>query len=222
MFNVNNQRMKALSPMKVRIAILVIVFLFGGSDVVSAQDRIGSIYRPNRGPQGPIANKTARRKGDLITVLISETQDVSNQETSNIKRETSLDYALTDLDLTPNAFSTLPSLGGNSADELKGTANYAKKGDFTARVTAIIVDTHPNGNLVISGRREIRIDQEIKVLEISGIIRRFDILPDNTIVSEKVADARVSYAGSGPLTDATNRTGFAAFVVDALRWLWPF
>ena len=213
---------KSTRTMKLRFAILLAALLFGATDTVQAQDRVGSIYRPNRGPQGPIANKTARRKGDLITVMISETQDVSNQETSNIKRQTSLDYALTDLDITPNAFSTLPTLGGTGEDSLSGTANYNKKGDFTARVTAIVVDTHPNGNLVISGRREIRIDQEVKVLEISGIIRRYDILPDNTIVSEKVADARVSYAGSGPLTDATNRSGLGSFIVKALRWLWPF
>jgi flagellar L-ring protein precursor FlgH len=187
-----------------------------------AQDRVGSIYRPDRGPQGPIANKTARRPGDLLTVVIAENQDVTNQETSNLKRETSLDYALTAFDLKPNAFQPLPTLGGASSDELKGTANYQKKGEFKARVTAIVVDVLPNGNLVISGRREIRIDQETKVLEITGIVRRFDIKPDNTIQSELVASANVSYAGTGPLTDTTNRQGLGKFIFDCLRWLWPF
>lgn len=208
--------------MKARIALLILGALFGATDLAHGQDRTGSIYRPDRGPQSPIANKTARRKGDLITVVIQENQDVSNQETSNIKRETSLDYALTNLDIAPNAFDPLPSINGSSADELNGTANYAKKGVFTARVTAIVVDTLPNGNLVISGRREIRIDQEVKVLEISGIIRRYDILPDNTVESEKVASAQVSYSGSGPLTDATNRFGLGKFIVKVLRWVWPF
>lgn len=208
--------------MKTRIALLALGLLLATPEVVSAQDRVGSIYRPNGGPQGAIANKTARRKGDLITVLIAENQDVSNQETSNFKRETSLDYQLLDLQVTPNAFDPLPSASGNSADELKGTANYAKKGAFNARVTAIVVDTLPNGNLVISGRREIRIDQETKVLEITGVVRRYDIQPNNTIQSEMVADARVSYAGNGPLTDATNRKGLGKFLLNALRWIWPF
>ncbi len=208
--------------MKARIALLLIGALFGSSEVVSAQNRVGSIYRPDGGPQSPIANKTARRNGDLITVIIQENQDVSNQETSNITRETSLDYALTELAVAPNAFNPLPTLNGSSSDELNGTANYAKKGVFTARVTAIVVDTLPNGNLVISGRREIRIDKEIKVLEISGIIRRYDILPDNTVESEKVANAQVTYAGSGPLTDATNRFGLGELLVKVIRWVWPF
>ena len=192
------------------------------ASTASAQDRVGSIYHPDRGPQGPIANKTARRPGDLLTVVISENQDVTNQETSNLKREGTLDYALTAFDIKPNAFQPLPTLGGSSVDELKGTANYQKKGEFRARVTAIIVDVLPNGNLVISGRREIRIDQETKVLEITGIVRRFDIKPDNTIESELVASANVSYAGTGPLTDTTNRKGLGKFIVDCLHWLWPF
>ena len=208
--------------MKARITLLLLAALFGSVDLAHGQDRIGSIYRPDRGPQSPIANKTARRKGDLITVVIQENQDVSNQETSNITRETSLDNALTNLALTPNAFNPLPALVGGSSDELTGTANYQKKGVFTARVTAIVVDTLPNGNLVISGRREIRIDQEVKVLEISGIIRRYDILPDNTVQSEKVANAQVTYAGSGPLTDATNRFGLGQLIVKVIRWVWPF
>jgi len=208
--------------MNARIAVVLIAALFGSPDFAHAQDRIGSIYRPNRGPQSPIANKTARRKGDLITVVIEENQDVSNRETSNITRETSLDTALTDLAVAPNAFNPLPTLGGSTNDELASTANYQKKGVFTARVTAIVVDTLPNGNLVISGRREIRIDQEVKVLEISGIIRRYDILPDNTVQSEKVASAKVSYAGSGPLTDATNRFGLGEFLVKVIRWISPF
>jgi flagellar L-ring protein FlgH len=187
-----------------------------------SQDRVGSIYRPDSGPIGPISNKTARRPGDLITVLISENQDVSNQESSNLKRETNLDYALLNFDVKPDAFNTLPRVAGEGDDELKGTANYEKKGEFTARLTAIVVDVLPNGNLVINGRREIRVDQETKVLDITGIVRRYDLKANNTIESELVADARVSYVGQGPLTDATNRKGLGKVIFDALRWLWPF
>ena len=71
------------------------------------------------------------------------------------------------------------------------------------------MDTLPNGNLLVKGRREIRIDDELKVIEFSGVVRAWDIQPDNTIESELVADARVSYQGSGPLTRSTNRRGLA-------------
>lgn len=187
-----------------------------------AQARRGSIYDSSRGPVGLIADKTASRPGDLITIVISENQDVRNEETSDLKTESDLDYALNSFDLKPNMFSTLPDLKSGKSDTFKGTANYQKTGVFTARLTAVVVDTLPNGNLVVSGRREIRIDRETKVIEVSGVIRRYDIQPDNTIKSELVADARVSYTGSGPLTRTTNRHGLGGFLHDAVVWLWPF
>ncbi len=187
-----------------------------------AQGRPGSIYDPARGPQSIIADKTARRAGDLLTVLIAESQDVANQEQSNLSKETSLDYALNSFNLKPNAFSVLPDVTAESSDEFTGTANYQKSGSLKARITAIVMDVLPNGNMVISGRREIRVDREIKTIEFSGIVRRYDVRPDNTIQSELVAEARVSYVGQGPLTNSTNRRGVGGWIHDAISWLWPF
>ena len=184
--------------------------------------RDGSIYDPEQGPQGLTANKTARRVGDLLTVVISEQQDLSNQEKTDLQRSTDLRYRLTNFDVKPNAFNVLPQVAADSADNFAGTANYQKTGRFQARLTAVVADTLPNGNLVVRGRREIRIDQEVKVLEFSGIVRRYDILPDNTVTSELVADAQVSYAGTGPLTNSTNRRGIGGWLHSLFSWLWPF
>lgn len=184
--------------------------------------RRGSIYDPDGGPVGLVADKTARRMGDLITIVIQESQNVNNEERSDLKKETTLDYALTSFNLKPDAFNLPADIIADSLDEFKGTANYIKRGAFTARVTAVVIDTLPNGNMVVRGRREIRIDQETKLIEFSGLVRRFDVAPDNTVASELVADARVSYVGSGPLTKSTNRYGIGGFIHDAIGWLWPF
>jgi len=186
------------------------------------QSRAGSIYDAGAGPFGLVANKTAGQPGDLLTVEINENQDLKNEESSDLKKETSLRQELTNFDISPGAFDILPAFAGESEDELKGTANYSKKGKFTARVTAVVVDVLPNGNLVVQGRREIRIDQETKLIEFSGVVRRWDVRADNTIPSELVADAKVAYTGNGPLTDETNRTGLGKWIHDALQWLWPF
>lgn len=184
--------------------------------------RRGSIYDPDQGPFGLVSTRTAARAGDLVTIVIQENQDVRNEESSDMKKETSLDYAFTNFDIKPNMFNPLPRVAGTSDDEFRGTANYAKKGKFTARVTAMVVDVLPNGNMVVNGRREIRIDKETKLIEFSGIIRRWDIKTDNSIASELVANAQVSYQGTGPLTNSTNRTGIGAWFHDAIGWLWPF
>lgn len=184
--------------------------------------RRGSIYDADQGPFGLVGTRTATHIGDLVTITIAENQNVKNEESSDMTKGTSLDYQLTNFDIAPKAFSTLPRVAGKSDDQFSGTANYAKKGTFTARVTAIVIDVLPNGNLIVNGRREIRIDQETKLIEFSGIIRRWDITPDNSVASELVANAKVSYTGTGPLTNSTNRRGFGAWLHDAFSWVWPF
>lgn len=187
-----------------------------------AQARAGSIYDPDHGPLSMIADKTAMRPGDLLTVLIIENQNIRNEETSQMQRGTTLDYALTSFNIKPSAFDPLPDLGATSQDDFNGRANYEKKGEFTARITTIVMDVLPNGNLVIQGRREIHIDNETKLIEFSGIVRRYDILPDNTVKSELVAQAHVSYTGEGDLTNTTNRVGLGGLIHRAIVWLWPF
>ena len=208
--------------MRKQLTLSLLAALVGLASSTSAQGRPGSIYNPDQGPLSLIADKTARRPGDLLTIIIAENQGVKNEETSQLTRATSLNYALESFNLKPGAFNPLPDIEANSTDDFNGRANYEKKGTFTARITAIVMDVLPNGNMVLQGRREIKIDNETKVIEFSGIVRRFDVQPDNTIESELVAEARISYTGEGDLTDTTNRKGFGSFVHRALVWLWPF
>jgi len=205
--------------MKLTAFLLAPALLAGAA---AAQGRPGSIYDPGTGPINPIADKTARKPGDLLTVLIIENQDIKNEETSELRRGTTLDYALNSFDIKPDAFDPLPRIAASSQDDFNGTANVEKNGEFNARITAIVMDVLPNGNMVIKGRREIQVDYEIKVIEFSGVVRRFDVKADNTILSELVADARVSYQGDGQLTDTTSRRGLGNVIHRAIIWLWPF
>jgi flagellar L-ring protein precursor FlgH len=206
--------------MKHTLALIAAGTLLASASSAMALDgaRRGSIYDADQGPFGLIGTRSATR----VTVVIQENQNVKNEESSDLTKGTNLDYQLTNFDIKPGAFTTLPRVAAKSDDQFRGTANYAKKGTFTARVTAIVVDVLPNGNLVVNGRREIRIDQETKLIEFSGIIRRWDITPDNTVASELVANAKVSYTGTGPLTNSTNRRGLGGWLHDAISWVWPF
>jgi len=75
---------------------------------------------------------------------------------------------------------------------------------------------------VVQGRREIRVDNETKVIEFSGIVRAYDVTAQNTIKSELVAEARIAYSGEGPLTNSTNRRGIGGFLHGLISWIWPF
>ena len=191
------------------------------ASTASAQRR-GSISDPGLGPVSPIADKTANRVGDLLTIIIRENQDQRNEERTDLAKNSTLNYQLLDFNVKPDTFETLPSIRTSKADTFGGTANYEKRGEFEARLTAMVVDTLPNGNLIVEGRREIRIDTERKVLEFRGIVRRYDVERDNTVESELVADAYVSYAGTGPLTRSNERRGLAKWLYNAIDWIWPF
>jgi flagellar L-ring protein precursor FlgH len=191
--------------------------------IASAQARPGSIYNPDRSAGSPISAKIALQKGDIVTVVIDESQNVRNQEQSDLSKSTNLNYKVNLFDLKPNVFSSLPAVvDADSSDGFIGQAKYEKSGAFSARLAAMVVDVLPNGNMVISGRREIRIDGETKLIEFSGVVRRFDISASNTVTSELVANATVVYKGQGPLTHSTNRSGLGSWFHDVISWLWPF
>ncbi|MBI1382962.1 MAG: hypothetical protein GC161_17975 [Planctomycetaceae bacterium] len=184
--------------------------------------RPGSIYDSSRGPVGLVSDKSARRPGDLLTVVIAEQSNLINEESSDLARSSTLDYELEAFSIKPNLFSPLPQVAASSTDEFSGSANYSKRGTFNTRLTAMVVDALPNGNLVINGRRELRVDNEVKLIEFSGVVRRYDVASDNSIQSSLVADAKVVYLGEGPMTNSTNRRGIGGWFHSLISWLWPF
>ncbi|QDU86553.1 Flagellar L-ring protein precursor [Planctomycetes bacterium Pla163] len=206
------------------LSLLLTVLVAGGACAIdaAAQNRPGSLYNTAHGPVGLIQDKTARRIGDLVTVVIVETADVSSEDSADTSKSTSLNYEMTNFDIKPDAFSLLPSLGANSSDSFSGSSQVDKRDSFEARITAMVVDVLPNGNMVISGRRELRIENQVKLIEFSGVVRRYDIASANTVPSALVADARISYVGAGPATVSTQRTGLGSWIYNALDWLWPF
>src|SRR5689334_14941189 len=85
------------------------------------QDRPGSIYKPDRGPTSMIHDKIATRVGDLVTVVISESQILKNEESTDLSRATNLNYKLNLFDVKPNAFTVLPKVDADSTDGFVGS-----------------------------------------------------------------------------------------------------
>lgn len=101
--------------------------------------------------------------------------------------------------------------GGTNAN---GRGEVDRKEEIDVSVAALVTQVLPNGNLYIAGQQEVRVNFEVRVLSIAGIIRPGDILPNNTIPYEKIAEARVSYGGRGRLTEVQN-PGWGQQVLDA-------
>jgi flagellar L-ring protein precursor FlgH len=98
-----------------------------------------------------------------------------------------------------NQLPSLASLSGSTVQT--GTGQIARLEQVNLTLAAIVTQVLPNGNLVLHGRQELRVDYDVRDLQIAGIIRPEDITPQNTIAYNQIAEARISYGGRGQLMD---------------------
>jgi flagellar L-ring protein precursor FlgH len=146
----------------------------------------------------------AFRIGDVVTVNISIKDKASLDNTSNRSRDSSVGLtSALDFDFGfggPGAKGS-GKLDGNldrtTATDSKG--GIARSESINLLVAAVVTEVLPNGNLVISGTQEVRVNFEVRVLSVAGVIRPRDISTDNSISYDKIAEARVSYGGRGPV-----------------------
>lgn len=144
----------------------------------------------------------ARQVGDIVTVNIQIDDKAEFENASDRSRRSSvsagLDYAFSfegwDADGTADA-------GINSSSNSTGQGTIDRSEKLRLSVAAVVNEVLPNGNVVISGSQEVRVNYELRVLNIAGIVRPRDISPKNTISYDKIAEARVSYGGRGRLME---------------------
>lgn len=154
-------------------------------------------------------DQRASEVGDIITVSIdisdkaeldNETsRSRSNAESAGLDNllgiEESLDRIL------PQAVDNASLIGADSSSSSSGTGSIDREEKVEIQLAALITQILPNGNMVIHGRQEVRVNYEKRVLVIDGVIRPEDISIENSISSEKIAEARIAYGGKGHITD---------------------
>jgi flagellar L-ring protein precursor FlgH len=168
----------------------------------------------------------AAKVGDLLTVQIdigdqakianTTTRSTNASENANATNLLGLESRLKGI--LPDAVdpSSLVKLGSDSANTGTGTVDRSESINLT--VAAVVMQVLPNGNLVIQGQQEVRVNNEVRELAVSGIVRPEDISNMNTIRHTQIAEARISYGGRGQITDVQQpRYGQQFFDI-----IWPF
>lgn len=158
-------------------------------------------------------DKKAMQVEDVITVLIMEDAKATNdaKTSTNKAQDASVDIQPGSLSWggVPTEYTPSVGFGGGVKQKYDGSGRTSRNGEVKATVSARIVAVYDNGNLLIEGNKEVEINSEKEILRVSGIVRPEDISPDNTIMSEKIADSRIQYTGQGD-THQASRPGLLA------------
>jgi flagellar L-ring protein precursor FlgH len=183
-------------------------------------------YQPNSlfstEAKGFFKDQRAHRIGDILTVIVTIDDSAQISNATSRKRSagneanigTSLGSVFgtkvpgIDVDATGGI-----STGGSMTDG--GTGSVNRKESLQTNVAVVVTQMLPNGNLVIEGHQEVRVNFEIRDLIVAGIVRPEDIQSDNTIVSEKIAEARIAYGGRGQITDV-QQPRYGQQIADAI------
>jgi flagellar L-ring protein precursor FlgH len=186
----------------------------------SVQTTGNSLWRP--GSRAFFPDQRAARVGDLITVVVNIT------DTADVKDSTTATRTAAEGMGVSNFFgleSKIPKiLGGSTAGSLvstnsnnnnTGTGEVNRSEAITVRVAGVITQVLPNGNFAVVARQEVRVNSELRVMQVSGIVRPQDIASDNTVLHDRMAEARISYGGRGQLTDV-NQPRYGQQMMDIL------
>ena len=156
----------------------------------------------------------ARRVGDLLTVLIVESATARNAVATNAKKSSEFD-----LDAGPGTgeldFINIFGLSNSSESKTDNQGQTSRAGQLQAQMTVQVVGVRENGDLVIQGTRVIGINSDKEQLILTGVVRAADVSPANTVLSQQIADAQISYRGKGVASSG----GKPGIIARILNWL---
>ena len=165
----------------------------------------GGLFQANR-YRPPFESRRARHVGDMVTIQIAERVTASQQSSSTVNRDSSIE---TNVGLLPlltggalaNAKQVLGINAGSEAD-FQGGGGTTSANTFTGSITTTVVDVLPNGHLVVTGEKQIGVNQNVDVLRFTGTVDPYQLQPNSVISSTQVANVRVESRGRGQQNSA--------------------
>jgi flagellar L-ring protein precursor FlgH len=158
--------------------------------------------------------------GDVLTVVLNEATQAARTQNNNVSRESSNDVMPAGLLASAAKMGGL--LGGAKLDggstTSTGVGTADQQASLIGSVSVSIIDVLPNGNLVLRGEKQLALSEGTEIIQVAGMIRPEDISPNNMVQSRRLANAQITYRGTGDLAAATR----AGWGTSALLKFWPF
>lgn len=168
----------------------------------------GAIYQTQNAGQAGYSyrplfeDRRARAVGDVLTININETTAASKKSGSTAARNGSNNMSVTGLAGLPGKGLLGSNLAASSASSFDGKGDSASNNAFTGIITVTVIEVLPNGNLLVSGEKQIGINQGSEFVRFSGVVNPATVSPANVVTSTQVADARIEYRGNGYIDEA--------------------
>jgi len=175
----------------------------------------GSIYQAGTS-RTLFEDRRARYVGDTMTILITETTSASTKSNTSASRSTSISASVPTISGLPGKSLQGLDLSASSANSLAGKGDAAANNVFTGSITVTVIEVLPNGNLQVSGEKQVSIGAGTEFIRLSGIVNPYFISTANTISSTNVADARIEYKESGVISEAQIMGWLARFFMSVL------
>ena len=200
---------------------------------VPAEQNMGAIYQPSF-ERNYFTDRKAFRVGDIITITLNERMQASKNANSTIQKDSDINVGVPNLlgmAVTPkNPLSGISALGmgndklsleasANAKRSTKGSGQAGQSNSLTGSITVTVADVLPNGVLVVRGEKWLTLNTGDELIRISGLVRADDISTDNTVPSTRIADARITYSGTGAFANASQPGWLSRFFMSPN---WPF
>lgn len=183
------------------------------------QPQEGSLFLAANGMQ-LFTDRKATRVGDVITVVLDERTVSQKSNNVSISKESDVSFNGGPI------LGTNPSLKNLSLDtdlqqdrDFEGEADADQSNSLQGNITVTVSDILPNGNLVVRGEKWMMLNRGDEYIRISGILRPEDVTPENTVPSNRLANARISYSGTGELANSSEMGWLTKFFNSPV---WPF
>ena len=188
--------------------IIVVVLTAGFSTSLwnnSTDDKFRSLYSDNK----------AYKVGDIVTILVSETVSLTQNDSADDKRKGLVSSALSFIGTVGNlALDKFIPVNGD--DQGRTQTDNTAQSQVITRIAATIVETDQNGNLIIEGRKETKVGQDVRELLIQGKVRPTDITAQNTIDSFKIANAKIWYNGNVVFEQDPSEQSWVGYILSGI------
>ncbi|ROM93331.1 flagellar basal body L-ring protein FlgH [Pseudomonas brassicacearum] len=177
----------------------------------------GSIYQAGF-EQNLYGDRKAFRVGDIITITLNEKTQASKNANSQVDKTSKTGLGLTSLFGGSPATNSPLSLGANYSGDraTKGDSKAGQGNSLTGSITVTVADVLPNGIIAVRGEKWMTLNTGDELVRIAGLVRADDIATDNTVSSTRIADARITYSGTGSFADASQPGWFDRFFLSPL------